>query len=140
VRTAPPRREDGTFGVGEPHTPKLAKNKGNSGQFKKGEHRVGRVKGTPNKCSIAARDIMERRGYNPVDALLDIALDPRENPDRQLRAHQLLLERCYPKLQDHTVHDGDLSDWCAELKRGEERAKNADVVAPKSLDAGEPMG
>jgi hypothetical protein len=96
--------------------PTLGAKKSNSGQFKKGEHRTGRKKGVPNKCTVAARNIMDGRNYNPVDALIDIAEDPDEHPDRRLRAHGLLLDRAYPRL--HDVHEhGEVQVEIEELNR-----------------------
>jgi hypothetical protein len=39
-----------------------------------------------------------------VDALIDMAEDPNEHPDRRLRAHGMLLDRAYPRLHDVHQH------------------------------------
>ncbi len=51
---------------------------------KPGEHRGGRKKGTPNKNTQAARDMMDAMGFNPIEATIRLGQEAEENGDPHL--------------------------------------------------------
>lgn len=44
----------------------------------------GRQKGTPNKSTQAARDMMDRMGFNPIEATIRLGQEAEENNDPHL--------------------------------------------------------
>ena len=110
MRTANFRRGDGKFGVEDSSAnvapEQRAKPRGKP--FQKGAPRPdnsGRKKGTPNKWSQVAAEIMERKGVNPIGEMCDevVALKGQDNLGaRSLRSKLLadLASFAYPKKRE----------------------------------------
>ncbi len=68
----------------------------------------GRQKGTPNRRTQQAIELMESLGLDPLVGMAEIALDPANPPELRGRMFAELAQYCYPKLRatEHTGADG----------------------------------
>lgn len=67
---------------------------------KKGERRGGRQKGTLNKRTLlfeTAREACEKKGYSPIDTLIEIARNKKNDPGVRGRAAAELCTYLYAK-------------------------------------------
>jgi hypothetical protein len=135
MRTAPPRREDGTFGVGEVVKPGKIAQKKLGHRFQKGDPKPptsGRKKGTPNKLKSTLAAKLEERGHDPSDVLIDIATDPEERSDLRARVNLELLNYVYPKRAHLDVtHAVDPDTLNRLLQEGRERVARAKAAQEK---------
>jgi hypothetical protein len=84
-------------------TAKVAKSSGRGS--KPGEHRGGRVKGTPNKATASIRDIARQYTDKAIDALVKVLDAPSEPAAARVAAANAILDRGYGKAT--TVIAGD---------------------------------
>lgn len=79
----------------------------------------GRAKGTPNKKTEAVLNYCLSKGYDPIDAMLELAY--HDDISIKLSARRDLLSYCYPKLRsiDHSLSDD--SGVAEKLKAARER-------------------
>jgi hypothetical protein len=132
------RRNDGTFGIDE-GAPSITKGsttvereergKPRGKPFQKGAGKPansGRKKGTPNKWSQVAAEIMERRGINPIEKLCDLVEAPGTHPDRHLRALIELCKYAYPQKKELSGEIGlAINEISARLIEGRRRVAEA---------------
>jgi len=58
---------------------------------------MGRQKGTPNRRSVEAAELMEDLGVNPLVGMIEIALDTSNPPELRGRMFSELASYVYPK-------------------------------------------
>ena len=66
---------------------------------KEGNKTGGRKKGTPNKNSVSARELLDRLGCNPLEGLAEIAADESNPIEIRTRAYSELAQYVSPKLR-----------------------------------------
>ena len=66
---------------------------------KEGNKTGGRQKGTPNKNSMAARELLDKLGCNPLEGLAEIASDEKNPIEIRTRAYSELAQYIAPKLR-----------------------------------------
>ncbi len=66
---------------------------------KEGNKTGGRQKGTPNKNSMAARELLDKLGCNPLEGLASIADDENNPIEIRTRAYSELAQYVSPKLR-----------------------------------------
>ena len=70
----------------------------------------GRQKGTPNKRSAAAKELLDGLDFDPLQEMVRIAQDQTVSPDLRFRASAELAPYVYPKLKALEISkdaDGD---------------------------------
>lgn len=73
---------------------------------KPGERRGGRQKGTKNKASVAREKAVAESGLTPLEYMLKVFRNTREDKDRRLDAAKAAAPYVHPKLSS-IVHKGD---------------------------------
>lgn len=73
----------------------------------KGLKTGGRLPGTPNKKSLAIRELLAQKypGYNPVLSLVEIAQDPGNEITIRLQAHKEVAKYMAPQLKAIEIRD-----------------------------------
>ena len=93
-------------------------NRTKKGQFKPGAsgNPKGREKGSKNKKTFYVQKILEKKGFDPFEALAEIARD--ENNDLSIRVRCLteLCQYCLPKLKATELSADDLSNLRIKVK------------------------
>jgi hypothetical protein len=75
----------------------------------KGVRYGGRVKGTPNKATIDARETLERLGLNPLEGMAKLALDESNPVELRGRMMSELAQYIAPK-RKAVEHSGGTED------------------------------
>ena len=65
----------------------------------KGHPRYGGRKGTPNKVTRDVLALLEKKGHNPIEALINIAQDILHSPEIRLKANMFLADKYVPSLK-----------------------------------------
>ena len=91
----------------------------------------GRAKGTPNKRTLAFQEALEKAGYDPVAAVLEIAtgrmaytamvkgepVDVPVPPDMVLKARLALLDKAVPTPKAIELSQGDGGEFVIRIVR-----------------------
>jgi hypothetical protein len=100
----------------------------------------GRQAGTPNRRSQEAIAKLDELGFDPLVAMVEIALDPTNPPELRGRMAAELAGYCYPKLRasehtadvDVTVNGGSDAD---ELRRRLDALRSDELEALETVSA-----
>ena len=81
--------------------------KGQRGGSAPGERRGGRKKGTRNKSTLAAKEIMQKHKYCPITGMIRVAQNAEETGDLSTagRMHSELSQYCYSKFKSTDQSD-----------------------------------
>ena len=88
-------------------TAKVAKSSGRGS--KPGEHRGGRVKGTPNKATAEVKEVARQYTSDALKTLADIMGGEQQPAAARVSAANALLDRAYgkpPQSLEHSTPDG----------------------------------
>jgi|SRR5215472_3653534 len=98
----------------------------------KGIRLGGRSKGTPNKKTIEAAELLASLSCNPLEGMAILAADPKSTPELRGKMYAELAQYIYPKRKAIEVAGSlDVSQGWADIIR-ERRAKRlADQTSPR---------
>ncbi len=102
----------------------------------------GRQKGTPNRRTQQAIELMESLGLDPLAGMAEIALDPANPPELRGRMFAELAQYCYPKLRatEHTGADGGPFEATVDGSAVDMLRERLDKLADAELEALELVG
>jgi hypothetical protein len=89
---------------------------------------------------VAAKEAMQKHGYDPLDVLVQYAMDANTTPDSKLKIAETLLPYMYPKLSNITVEGEIVSNTTADsqaalLRRVLDDPELADAAQKLSIAA-----
>ncbi len=94
----------------------------------------GRQRGTPNRRTQRAVELLEEVGFDPLMAMVELALDPTNTPELRGRMASELARYVYPMLRA-TEHTGDVDVTVNGDNDMDELRRRLDAMRTAELEA-----